>query len=304
MELRHLRYFLAVAEARSFNAAAEVLHVAQPALSRQIRDLEDELDLLLFDRTSKGVTITPSGLLFAERAKAILAQVDLAIEDARRVNRGEIGTLVIAAAPQADWGYLTELLNRFEQQHPMARVKVQNLATQVQIEGIQQSRIDIGFVNMPADAPGLACEVVVQSPYQLLVPASRMNNPGNPACDLGSFLDLPFLIFPREISTGLFDRWSTLARRAGFRTTDQLGDQWQVATIVGLVASGRGVALAPEHALASYQQTGVGVVPVPADWPLGGMGMIRRKDDPNALVHALWRLGLQLRKAPGTSREG
>ena len=157
MELRHLRYFLAVGEEQHYGRAAERLRVAQPALSRQIQDLEEELGFELFDRLPRGVKISEAGKLFLEDARRILQQVKEAAARAQRVARGQSRTLRVGFTENAAWrGVVPDSFHRFRERRPDAELQLNPLMSLEQIEAIRAGRLDAGFVfNMAKTDPEL-----------------------------------------------------------------------------------------------------------------------------------------------------
>src|SRR5580700_4331356 len=148
MELRHLRYFLAVGEDQHYGRAAGRLGVAQPALSRQIQDLEKEIGFKLFDRMPRGVRLSAAGKLFMADAKRILQEVSEATARATRVARGQSGTLRIGFAENASWhGVVPNCFRRFREQQPDVDLQLQPAASLEQLDAIRSWRLDAGFVN-------------------------------------------------------------------------------------------------------------------------------------------------------------
>ena len=150
MELRHLRYFVAVGEEEHFGRAAQRLRVAQPALSRQIQDLEREIGFQLFDRLSRGVKISSAGKLFLEDARRILEQLNAATERAQRVARGQSGTLRVGFTENASWrGVVPDSLRLFRERYPDAELQLNPLPSLQQLEAVRSGRLDAGFMFNP-----------------------------------------------------------------------------------------------------------------------------------------------------------
>src|SRR5271156_2203858 len=147
MELRHLRYFVAVGEEQHYGRAARRLRVAQPALSRQIQDLEDEIGFTLFDRLPRGVKINAAGKSFLEDARRILQQVSEATTRAARVARGQCGTLRVGFAESASWhGVVPDSFRQFRERQPDAELQLNPLSSLEQVEAVRSGRLDAGFV--------------------------------------------------------------------------------------------------------------------------------------------------------------
>src|SRR6266478_716889 len=147
MELRHLRYFVAVGEEQHYNRAAQRLRVAQPALSRQIQDLEEEIGFKLFDRLPRGVKLSVAGQCFMEDARRILEQVSQATARAKRVASGQSGTLRVGFVESMSWhGVVPDSFREFRLRQPDAELQLKPLSSLEQIEGVRAGRLDAGFV--------------------------------------------------------------------------------------------------------------------------------------------------------------
>src|ERR1700741_3669684 len=151
MELRHLRYFVAVGEEQHYGRASRRLRVAQPALSRQIQDLEEEVGFKLFDRLPRGVRLSAAGKLFLEDARRILQQVSEAAARAARVARGQSGTLRVGFTENASWrGVVPDSFRRFRERQPDAELQLTPSTSLEQIEALRSGRLDAGYAfNMP-----------------------------------------------------------------------------------------------------------------------------------------------------------
>ena len=171
MELRHLRYFVAAAEAENVSRAALRLHVSQPALSRQIRDLEYELGFALFERTARSVQLTAAGKSFLGEARAVLARVELAVKTARAIAVGG-GELHVGYAPSPTVRLLPPALRRFQSEMPNVRVKLHDLSTEEMLSGLRQGSLQICFVVRPSRAMlrGLEFEELARDVMCLAVP--------------------------------------------------------------------------------------------------------------------------------------
>ncbi len=172
MELRHLRYFVAVGEEQHYGRAAQRLRVAQPALSRQIQDLEDEVGFKLFERLPRGVKLSVAGKLFLEDARRILQQVNEAAERAARVARGQSGTLRIGFTENASWhGVVPDSLRKFRERQPDAELQLHPAGSVDQVEDIRSGRVDAGFVfNLPKNDEELDQLPVAMQHVELAAP--------------------------------------------------------------------------------------------------------------------------------------
>jgi len=242
MELRHLRYFVAVGEEQHYGRAAQRLRVAQPALSRQIQDLEGEVGFKLFERLPRGVKLNAAGKLFLEDARRILKEVNEATARAARVARGQSGTLRVGFTENASWrGVVPESFRRFREMQPDAELQLQPSPSLVQLEAIRSGRLDAGFVfNMPKADPELDRLPVTMQRIELAVPA------GHPLTKLKELrlrdlTDVPFVWFPRRESPALYDRLMQACFRGGLKSPRIVQEGLDEATILSLVATGLGV---------------------------------------------------------------
>lgn len=178
MELRHLRYFVAVAEEQNVTHAAARLHVAQPSLSRQIRDLEDEMSVALFERTAKTIRLTDAGRLFLMETRAVLQRLDEAVMAAKAAASGERGELTIGYAPFLTVEIVPRALRLFQEAHPSVQVKLRDLSTQEMVRGLRERRLDLALLVVDVAAEFLPhCEIVELRRYGVCVavsPAHRL----------------------------------------------------------------------------------------------------------------------------------
>lgn len=244
MELRQLRYFIAVAEAGSFSRAAEVLHVSQPPLSVQIKALEDEIGVRLLERSTRGVALTHAGAAFFEEVRGALARLEHAKSAATRAHRGEIGMLSVGFVSIADYGILPPALKSFRSTRPLVEVQLHELTTDAQIRELRASRLDLGIALGPVNEPDLQFERLL---YEELVLAAPSNHPlvkGEGTVDLRVLSKESFIIPPRDIAPGLYDLVQDYCRSFGFapRITQHAR---QMQTVISLVSSGMGFALVP-----------------------------------------------------------
>src|ERR1700740_1393341 len=219
MELRHLRYFVAVGEEQHYGRAARRLRVAQPALSRQIQDLEAEVGFKLFERLPRGVRLSAAGKLFLEDARRILQEVNEAAERAGRVARGRSGTLRVGFTENASWrGVVPESFRRFREMRPDAELQLQPATSLQQIEALRSRRLDAGFVfNMPKTDAELDHIPVAVQHVELAVPKghalARMKNVR--LRDLG---EASFVWFPRREAPAFYDRVMHECLRGGLKS--------------------------------------------------------------------------------------
>ena len=258
MELRHLRYFVAVAEERHFGRAAARLKIAQPPLSRQIQALEKELGLLLFERTRRQVDLTPAGETFLTHARRIFEAVDLAVHEAQRAGKGESGRLVVSYPSTFASSGMPELVRAFRAKFPLVELVLHELPPQQQLDEIREGRVDVGFVRGPIDDPSFETELVRREAFLAALPsghplASRKVVP------LSLLAREPFVLFPRHRGPGYFDYILRLCNNAGF--TPRIVQEAPQMDIVSLVAANLGVSLVPAS-VRTFRRAGIVLRPI------------------------------------------
>jgi DNA-binding transcriptional LysR family regulator len=244
MELRHLRYFVAVAEELHFRRAAERLHISQPPLSQQIRQLEAELDVQLLERSRRRVELTAAGEAFYTRAREILDAVDDAGRVARRVQRGEFGRLSVGFVGSAMYSILPEVLQAFREQREGVELRLRELTTAAALDQLESGRIDVAFVR-PQSPPrsGIAVETVLREEIIVALPESH-RLAGREELALDELTGEPLVLFTRTGSPGV--REVLEAATARFGGEGQLVQEAaEVQTVIGLVAGGVGFSLVP-----------------------------------------------------------
>jgi len=242
MELRHLRYFVAVGEEQHYGRASRRLRVAQPALSRQIQDLEEEVDFKLFDRLPRGVKLSAAGKLFLGDARRILQEVGEATVRARRVARGQSGTLRIGFAEHTSWhGVVPESVRRFREQLPNAELQLQPASSLEQLDAIRSGRLDAGFTNfMPRTDADLEQLTVAVNPIELAVPKKHPFTKAT-KLRLRDLTEAAFVWFPRRAGPELYDRLMHECYRGGLKSPRIIQEGFNEATILSLVSTGLGV---------------------------------------------------------------
>jgi DNA-binding transcriptional LysR family regulator len=242
MELRHLRYFVVVGEEQHYGRASRRLRVAQPALSRQIQDLEEEVGFKLFDRLPRGVKLSVAGKLFLEDARRILQAVSEATARAAHVARGQSGTLRVGFTENASWhGVVPDSFRLFREQQPDAELQLQPAASLEQLDAIRSGRLDAGFANfMPKADPELDQLAVAVHHLELAVP-KRHPLTQLKKLRLRELTDAPFIWFPRRASPAFYDRLMHECHRGGLTSPRIVQEGLNEATILSLVSTGLGV---------------------------------------------------------------
>ncbi|MBF2009042.1 MAG: LysR family transcriptional regulator [Chlorogloeopsis fritschii C42_A2020_084] len=255
MELRHLRYFIAVAEELHFSRAAERLHIAQPPLSQQIQQLETELGVELFDRkTKRQVQLTEAGRVFLREAYQLLAQLEEAIELTRSTGRGERGQLRVGFISSVTYDVLPNILEAFHQQFPEVELILQELTTTEQENALRNHRIQVGFAHLPLEDDSLCWECIQQENLFVALPVIHPLAKQEQIV-VRSLADEQFILFPRYLGIGLYDKIIALCQQGNF-TPKVAQEAIQMQTIIGLVSAGMGIAIVPSS-LQNLQRTGV-----------------------------------------------
>jgi DNA-binding transcriptional LysR family regulator len=243
MELRHLRYFLAVAEAENVSRAALKLHLSQPALSRQIRDLEEELGFLLLERSAKSVRLTDAGRVFLEETRAVLQRVEAAVKSARAIASGDRGELHVGYAPTLTARILPPALRAFQAGNPGVRVKLHDLSTDEMLVGLRERRLQLAYMvrQAPAELRGLRFVEVTRDPLRLAVaPGHRLAR--KRAVTLAEASREPFVVYSRKDYPDYHGMLASLFPFAAFRL--QIAEEHDGASsLISAVEAGNGVAL-------------------------------------------------------------
>lgn len=284
IELRHLRYFMAVAAELHFGRAAERLHMAQPPLSQQIRQLEAELGFQLFHRTKRSVALTEAGQVFLEECHRIFRQLDQAIDTGRQVSRGELGQLVIGFVSSAAYSVLPMILRSFRLQVPGVSLELHELTTNEQLQWLRERRLDIGFVRPPIEEPACNLMIILQEPLVVALPEHHALV-HQPQVSLQSLVGESFILFPRPLAPGLYDQIISLCQQAGF-SPNVVQEAIQMQTIVSLVAAEIGIAIVPVS-LQNLQRTGVIYKSLQEPTPKAEIAVMWRQDEQSAIVQRL-----------------
>jgi DNA-binding transcriptional LysR family regulator len=247
MELRHLRYFIAVAEALSFNKAAEKLRTSQPSLTRQVRDLEEELGVQLLNRSKQGVSLTDQGVSFLEDSKKLLNHAHEIVQSVRQLGHRESKPLNVGYVSNLFHGLLPDTLGAFRQQLPTVPINLFDMSCGDQFAALEKGTIDLAFVGLPEPIEKRGLRFRVVASYETVV-ALPMNDP-LARKDLVPVKELAprFFIGMTESSYPGYRQWLvTACRAAGFRPK-VLQDVALERTVIQTVAAGLGVALDPEQ---------------------------------------------------------
>src|ERR1700732_891802 len=254
IELRHLRYFLAVAETLHFSKAAAQLGMAQPPLSQQIKSLERIVGYPLFDRTTRGVRLTKVGQYCRKQARNTLAKVHDDMEIARRLGSGQEGVLTVGFSGSVMLTTLPKAIERYRRLYPRVELRLRELVTAEQMPSLLDGTLDLGFLRDGEPREGLSIESILRERFIAVLPA-RHRLAGRATIRPGDLRNEPFVLFARRMGPLAFDRTISCCEAEGFRpNVVQEAPQWP--TVVRLVAAGSGISLAPA-CVANFAMPGV-----------------------------------------------
>jgi len=251
MELRHLRYFIAVAEGLHFGRAAERLCIAQPPLSQQIQQLERELGFRLFDRTQRHVELTSAGQLMLEEAREVLSGLERAAAAGRRVARGEVGWIGIGFVGTATYEFLPAALSAFRALHPEVELVLRELVSARQVQALRDRRIHVGLARPGIVEKGIVSVPLYQEPLVAALPA-RHPLAQQERLTLAVLAEEPFILFPRYPKPSYADLLIALCEEAGF-SPQVAQEAAEIHTAISLVAAGLGVTLVPASVQSAHR---------------------------------------------------
>lgn len=284
MELRHVRYFLAVAESLNFSKAAQQLHIAQPPLSRQIRQLEDELGVELFIRTKHGVQLTKAGRAFMDEGRKLVVQAGHATEAARHAQKGESGIVRIGIASGLG-GLVAKVVAEHGRHFPGINIECRDVFSGLQNEILEKCEIDVGFLRPPVNQMKLDCELLFEEELAVVLPKSH-RFAKRKFLKLKEVADEPLIMFDRNFSAGLYDRILGLYSRQGltphFAVTHVEAHEEAGAI---MVASGKAIFIGT-GAIVTRSVSGIELVSVPlneADAKID-VYMAWRRDEESAAI--------------------
>ena len=243
MDLRHLRYFIAVAEELHFTRAARRLHIAQPPMSRQIRELEKELGVTLFNRTRRQVELTDAGQVFLVKARQVLRAAESAVLETQRAERGETGKLAVGFFEQTAYTLLPPILRAFNQRFPEVDVQLRWFPVIGQVGALEQGEVDIAFVRPVSDLSAVAKQLLLTEPFVVAVPASHPLA-ARDAVSIEECAKERIINYTQHLAPDYHAAIMRACALAGFVPERPL-DVGQVYTALGLVSAGVGIAFAP-----------------------------------------------------------
>lgn len=296
MELRHIRYFLAVAEELNFTRAAKKLGLGQPPLSQQIRSLEIELGAPLFRRVPRGAELTDSGKAFLPEAHAILAQAERAKKIARRGARGELGRLRVGFTSSAAFTRIVQnTIRLFRENYPNVDLSLEEEDTTTLLERLSEQTLDAAFIRPGRNDPdGVQVYRLIEEATMIALP-SHHPLAGATGLPLSALAKEPFVLFPRKAGPALFDETISACRRAGFEP--RMGHEVPQITSVGnMIAAGLGVSIVPISVANQVCVTGVKYLKIVGDAPIAPIALAIRHDEQSVAVRNFVALAVTKRR--------
>jgi DNA-binding transcriptional LysR family regulator len=286
IDLKQLRYFLAVAEERHITRAAEKLGMQQPPLSQRIKEIEGQLDVQLFRRKARGVDLTDAGRVFLDKARAMLADYERALQSTRRAARGEEGELSVGVMPTAFFHpFVPSAIRDFRKSFPGVSVSLDECLRAEAFERIQNERMDVAFMRTTGHAlEGLVIHPLLAEPLILAVPAAHelaQRDKGKPL-SLRLAAHATFIVYARQLGPVFFEATIAACRRAGF--SPRIGQEAPLAvSALNLVSAGLGIALVPQS-LRRMGLDGVVYRDLKGGVPNAHLSIAARRNDPSNVV--------------------
>ncbi len=299
MELRHLKYFVAVAEELHFSRAAERVGIAQPPFSQQIKMLEEEIGVPLLLRTKRTVELTAAGQAFLVEARKILAQAEHSVNLARRAARGEIGQLVVGFVSSIVYGKFSPVFGLMRTRHPNVALVLRDLTSEEQVKEMKAGQLDVGLVRPPLPhAAELALRVVGREPLMMAIPAAH-RLAKQKSLKLNAFADESFLLVPRYLGPGFYDQVMALCARAGF-VPNVVQEARTAQTIVSLVAGGMGVSIVPAS-MQTFQPDGIVYRSIEPE-TAADLAVMWRPDDKSPVLNSFLEIVWEVAKLKAPSK--
>ncbi|MFG6201648.1 LysR family transcriptional regulator [Nonomuraea sp. JJY05] len=281
MELRLLTYVVTIEEEGSLSAASRRLHLTQPTLSRQLRELERQVGVALFERGGRGLTPTAAGQALVRRARTVLAEAEAAIDDARLAGQGLSGQFTVTFAGSGINGPLGAALGRLRRELPRVDLRLQESFSDAEMsDAVLSGRCDLAVQRLPARDPRLATQIWWREPLTLFLPAGHPLTYGAEPAPLSALGQIPLVIWPRDVSTRSYDEIIALCHQAG--VVPRIGAYGRSSqTMLALVAAGFGAAvLADSHRVLRR----IGVTPRPLAGTTTTLYLVWRDDDTSPLL--------------------
>lgn len=301
MEIRHIRYFVAVAEEGHITRAAERLGMQQPPLSQQIRALERQLDVQLFRRKPRGVELTDAGRAFLADARAILAQIEHAFATTRRTARGERGQIAVGFTSSAPFHpFVPRVIRAFREAAPLVSLTLDESGTTELIDGLRHERVDVAFIRTPvSNAEGLAVNALLEEAMLVALPKGHAlvgDGIDGAALPLKALSAETFIVYRRPTGPGLYDAIIAACHASGF--SPHVGQEApRIVSTLNLVAAGLGISLVPAS-LRRMNMDGVVYRRLKgAAQPKAPLLLAARRGDPSATVRRFLSLSRRTAKS-------
>jgi DNA-binding transcriptional LysR family regulator len=291
MELRRVRSFLSIAETLHFGRTAEAVHLSQPALSLQIRALEEEVGVRLLERNRRKTTLTAAGRAFRDAAANGVAHLDRAIRNARLAAAGKLGVLRVGFISTAGSELVPDIIRRFRQLNPEVEFSLRNILTMEQIQLLEAGALDVGFLRLPVGEHALLEVVPVHREPFVVVVSARHELAKNKKVRLSELSGQDFVIYDRVYAPGFHDLVVGMLRQAGIvPNVRQLASE--MPTLVALVAAEMGISILPASAL-RHKVRGVVARAIVGPAPMSEIGLAVGRDNNNPLVENFKTLALE-----------
>src|SRR3984957_18211260 len=282
MELRQIRSFLSIAETLHFGRTAELIHLSQPALSLQIRALEEELGVRLFERNRRRTTLTAAGVAFRDDAAPALSQLEQAIRRARLAASGKLGLLRIGFVSTAGNEIVPNIVRQFRELNPEVEFSLRNILTAEQVQMLESGALDVGFLRTPVgEHSALDVVTVHREPFVLVVPSSH-KLAKKKSVRLREVAGQDFVMYERTYAPGFHDLMYGILRDAGI-VPNVTQTAVEIPTLISLVASGMGITIMPASVVKHYVASVIACSIL--DWiPMSEIGIAVRRGARSAVV--------------------
>lgn len=295
MELRHLRYFVAVARERNFTRAAKVLNMAQPPLSRQVMQLETELGVSLIDRSARPLRLTEAGSVLFEQAVRVLASMDQLRTAMRRLGEAGRKRLVIGFVASTLYGHLPEAIRQFRQLSDNLDVPLLEMSTIDQITALREGRIDVGFGRLRIEDPAIRRIVLAEERLVVVVPAEHRLCEQAAPISLTDLMSERLIVYPRPARPSYADQVLSIFRDMGIEP-DSIIEAGELQTAIGLVAAHAGLTIVP-RSVEQLKRDDLRYLPIAEEIAHSPILMIHRKDDVSVELQRLIEISCALHEA-------
>lgn len=283
MELRHLRYFLAIAQELNFTRAAERLGIGQPPLSQQIKDLEQEVGTLLFQRTPRGVVLTEAGQAFMTEAELVVLGAERAKAAAQRAARGETGLLRVGFTSSAAFNSVVpQAIRNYRRTYPHVTLTLEEANTARQLQWLEDGLLDVAFIRPgPLTPAHVYLHRYVDESMKIVLPTSHSQAQAN-RLPIAALAEDSFILFPRRVGQSLYDEIVNACRQAGFEPI-RGQEAPQLSSVINLVAAELGVSIVPA-AITQVQIPGVHYLEIEGNAPKARLALAIRAEEQSAVV--------------------